>query len=201
MEVKMEHVKNLNYDSDNLDVIVKGKVTGKSISTEDKVLYQIETDEFDKFEADERCVYHDVTKPVVVKQFVADWYEEHKDNLELNLYRAIDLVPSNYRDGEFSKFEEWLVDEHTTPFQTLVNMHQFGYEVEKTKEKRYIVRIKSIMKNYNCLNFDRDQGYWVFANDAHGYAYGVYHTKKELEDAGFGGVFDNPLFEIEEVEE
>ena len=102
MEVKMEHVKNLTYDSDNLDVIVKGEVTGKSISTKGKVLYQIETDEFDIFEADEHCVYHDVTKPVVVKQFVADWYEEHKDNLEFNLYRAIDLVPSNYRDSELS---------------------------------------------------------------------------------------------------
>lgn len=67
----MKHVNNLTHNSKDLDVIVKGKITGKSISTEDKVLYKIETDEFDKFEADECCVYHDVTKPVVVKQFVA----------------------------------------------------------------------------------------------------------------------------------
>ena len=196
MEVKMKHVKNLAYNSDNLDVIVKGKVTGNRISTEDKVLYQIETDEFDKFEADERCVYHDVTKPVVVKQFVADWYENNKDNFDYNIWKYL----TYWEEQETSDFKDWITRNNNI-FQILVNMHQFGYEVEKTKEKRYIVRIKSIRENSNCLNFNRDQGYWLFADDANGYAYVVYHTKRELEDAGFGGVFYNPLFEIEEVEE
>lgn len=82
----MKHVNNLTRNSKDLDVIVKGKITGKSISTEDKVLYKIETDEFDKFEADECCVYHDVTKPVVVKQFVANWYEKHKSSLEFSIW-------------------------------------------------------------------------------------------------------------------
>ena len=68
-----------------------------------------------------------------VPSFVSDWYEENKDNLELNLYREIDLVRGNFRDGELSKFEEWLVDGHTTPFQTLVNMHQFGYVISETR--------------------------------------------------------------------
>ena len=27
------------------------------------------------------------------------------------------------------------------------------------------------------------------------------HTRKELEEAGFGEVFNSPLFEVEEVEE
>lgn len=29
----------------------------------------------------------------------------------------------------------------------------------------------------------------------------IKHTRKELEEAGFGEVFDSPLFEVEEVEE
>lgn len=29
----------------------------------------------------------------------------------------------------------------------------------------------------------------------------VFHTKRELENDGFSGVFDNPMFEVEEVEE
>lgn len=28
-----------------------------------------------------------------------------------------------------------------------------------------------------------------------------YHTEEELRKAGFGGVFGNPIFEVEEVEE
>lgn len=28
----------------------------------------------------------------------------------------------------------------------------------------------------------------------------AHHTRKELEDAGFGEVFNSPLFEVEEVE-
>lgn len=28
----------------------------------------------------------------------------------------------------------------------------------------------------------------------------LYHTRKELEEAGFGEVFDSQLFEVEEVE-
>ena len=29
----------------------------------------------------------------------------------------------------------------------------------------------------------------------------IKHTRKELEEAGFGEVFNSPLFEVEEVEE
>lgn len=68
----MKHVNNLTGNSKELDVIVKGKITGMSISTEDKVLYKIETDEFDKFEADECCVYHDVTSSQIIKGSVMD---------------------------------------------------------------------------------------------------------------------------------
>lgn len=58
----------------------------------------------------------DEPQRVQVPQFVADWYEEHKDDFETNLFRAVDLIPSDYEEGELSEFEEWLVDEHTAPF-------------------------------------------------------------------------------------
>lgn len=35
---------------------------------------------------------------VVIPQFVADWYEEHKDDFETALFRCIDHIPSVY-DG------------------------------------------------------------------------------------------------------
>ena len=74
-------------------------------------------------------------KPIV-PQFVADWYEENKDNLEFNIF---DYVYRFDQNAGFD-FKDWFDDFNTKPIQTLVNMHQFGYEVEK--EKRYLVKVK-----------------------------------------------------------
>lgn len=135
---------------------------------------------------------HEPQKPVV-PQFVADWYEYNKDDFENALFRSIDLMPSTYEEGELSEFEEWLVDEHTKPFQILVNMHQFGYEVEK--EKKYEV----ILCNGQSLKTVYRQGrdYLDFEK-----VYGDLEifTRKQLEDAGFGWAFDCPGVDIEEVE-
>ena len=137
-------------------------------------------------------------KPVV-KQFVADWYEEHKDDFEGNLFRLINRIPAMYQDGEFSEFEEWIIDSKTEPFQTLVNMHQFGYEVEK--EKRYIVKIKGIAEAYNCLNYNTVQKmYSISTTTELGGVYIIKFTRKQLEEAGFGWVFDCEGVEVEEVE-
>ena len=74
---------------------------------------------------------------VVVPQFVADWYEEHKDNLEFNIF---DYVYRFDQNAGFD-FKDWFDDFNIKPFQTLANMHQFGYEVE---EKRYWVKLKAV---------------------------------------------------------
>ena len=77
----------------------------------------------------------EIEKPVV-PQFVADWYEENKDDFEYNLYQfCIDY----YNDDLDMKMMSWFHDEHNKQIQTLVNMHQFGYEVQK--EKLYTVEI------------------------------------------------------------
>lgn len=122
---------------------------------------------------------------------MADWYEEHKDDFETNLFRAVDLIPSDYEEGDLSEFEEWLVDEHTAPFQTLVNMHQFGYEVKK--EKRYTVKMRTTNQPlfYNSLEKKLFFSLGELATQ---------FTFKQLEEAGFGWVFDCPGVEIEEVE-
>lgn len=140
-------------------------------------------------------------KPVV-PQFVADWYEANKDDFETNLFRAVDLIPSDYEDGDLSEFEEWVIDGKTEPFQTLVNMHQFGYKVEK--KKRYKVKMKGIEGDNSYLKYNKNMGHWYFGslfiynNDVDTR---TFHTRKELEKAGFGEIFNSPLFEVEEVEE
>ena len=73
----------------------------------------------------------DEPQKVKVPQFVADWYEKNKDDFEGNLFRCINTISSMYEDEELNDFENWVIEAHTEPFQILVNMHQFGYEVEK----------------------------------------------------------------------
>ena len=139
----------------------------------------------------------DEPQKVQVPQFVADWYEEHKDGFEIALFRCIDHIPSVYDEGDLNEFEEWIIDGETKPFQTLVNMHQFGYTVEK--EKRYLVKIKGVACPY--LNYDTINELWFYNQKIEGVYTKTKHTHKELEDAGFGDVFNSPLFEVEEVEE
>lgn len=129
-------------------------------------------------------------KPVV-PQFVADWYEEHKDDFETNLFNTIGLVIRDFEDGDLSAFEEWILDKHKAPFQTLVNMHQFGYEVEK--EKRYTVKMGTTKQPlfYNSL----EKRLFFSSGEL-----ATQFTFKQLEEAGFREVFNSPLFEVEEVE-
>lgn len=141
----------------------------------------------------------DEPQKIQVPQLVADWYEENKDDFETKLFRAVDLIPSVYEEGELSEFEKWLVDEHTAPFQTLVNMHQFGYTVEK--EKLYRVKIKNIHSYSSILKLDDITEEYFFGSEVQMCASSSAHTRKELEQAGFGWVFDCPGIEIEEVEE
>lgn len=190
----MEHVKNLYKDSENLDVIVKGTVTGKYMNSQDEVLYQIETPCGECFEADRCCVYHDVTKPVVVKKFVADWYEKYKHDFEYSIWEFI----RNWEDQPNNYFKDWMDYSTNKPIETLTFMHKFGYEVEK--EKRYLVKMKDIEKGFNFLNFHEEEDRWIFSSKDETTAFHSYHTKKELEEAGFGEVFNSPLFEVEEVE-
>ena len=129
----------------------------------------------------------DEPEKVKVPPFVAVWYEINKENFDENIAY---LCLNNW--GEFINDKtlfNWM--SNTDNFiQILVNMHQFGYEVEK--EKRYLVKIKAT-KHYIA----KDGIGKIFFS----LAYKESFTKKELEEAGFGWVFDCPGIEIEEVEE
>lgn len=81
---------------------------------------------------------------------------------------------------------------------TLVNMHQFGYEVEE--EARYTVRVKGVDGYGRYLNRNLDNQYWFLASDNETGSYRTKHTRKELEANGFGWVFDCPGVEVKEAE-
>lgn len=134
-------------------------------------------------------------KPVV-SQCVADWYEGHKDEFEINLYREVCRSEENYDRGSLTDFPKWLISGKTNSFSVLVNMHQFGYTVEK--EAKYEVRIKGIDYK-NCVLKNGD--YWYFGEDWVDKRIKTQSfTRKELEEAGFGWVFDCEGVEVKEVE-
>lgn len=127
-------------------------------------------------------------KPVV-PQYVADWYEEHKENIDYELWEyLVDWVNQKPSD-----FKEWLNTNYEAS-QTLVNMHQFGYEVES--EKEYVIKLKNSPQI--LLYEEKDEEYYfaehcgIFSRES--------HTRKELEDAGFGWIFSCEGIEVEEVE-
>ena len=53
----------------------------------------------------------------------------------------------------------------------------------------------------SCLIFEKINKTWLFASIYETDHQRGSHTRKQLEEAGFGDVFNSPLFEVEEVEE
>ena len=140
----------------------------------------------------------DEPQKVIIPQFVADWYEENKDDFEFNVWDWI-AFRNEPEKLENKEFNYWINDGEGNPIQTLVNMHQFGYEVEK--EKRYTIRFKNIRKETRYLKYDRVVENWYFGVEQCSKETKISHTRKELEGAGFGWVFDCEGIEVEEVTE
>nr|DAT16226.1 MAG TPA: Protein of unknown function (DUF1642) [Caudoviricetes sp.] len=123
-----------------------------------------------------------------VPQFVADWYEKHKDDFEFEVWNYMYMFDEKC-DSDFKK---WVDYSPNKPLQTLVNMHQFGYTIE---EKRYEVilcngqSLKTVYRQgEDRLDFEKVYG------DLERF------TRKQLEEANFGWVFDCPGIEVREVE-
>ncbi|HGQ5840476.1 TPA: DUF1642 domain-containing protein [Streptococcus pneumoniae] len=127
---------------------------------------------------------------VVVPQFVADWYEENKDSFEFNVWDWI-AFRDEAKKSENREFNNWINNSRENPIQTLVNMHQFGYEVEE--EKRYTVVTKATKQPlyYNAMDKKLFFSMGGLATK---------FTRKQLEEVGVGWVFDCEGIDIEEVE-
>lgn len=138
----------------------------------------------------------DEPQKVVVPQFVADWYEENKDVFEANLYRYAYNIPSVFDVAKLNEFERWFLTAGTKPFQTLVNMHQFGYEVEKEPKYRISMPKARNHKNHAQILCEKDgKIFWC----GEWYPFRTKFTRKQLEEADFGWVFDCEGIELEEV--
>lgn len=125
-------------------------------------------------------------KPVV-PQFIAEFITEQK-KLGHTLSYSIDACMSD-------RVAEWYWDNSELFATAWIN----GYDIEEVK--RYLVKMKGLRESTSYLNYDSIDAEWYFADAENGPAVGTHCTRKELESAGFGWVFDCPGIEVEEVEE
>ena len=129
----------------------------------------------------------DEPEKVKIPQFVAE-HIEHSKEIGRDLQDAMNSSLIN------KQVDQWLYTKNN--METFAQAWIFGYEVEK--EKRYLV--KMLKANFGgkiqILSFRKNSFFW--SSNWEGYK--VHHTRKELEDADFGWVFDCPGIEIEEVE-
>ena len=133
----------------------------------------------------------DEPQPVKVPPFVADVIEgarEQSPELE-------DALHYTWGNGT-KEFTEWYNKKSNRDLFARALLD--GYEVEE--EKKYYVRFKWIEDSYSYLTFIKHLHAWTLTNIKLDKKFRSEHTRKQLEDAGFGWVFDCPGIEIEEVE-
>lgn len=132
----------------------------------------------------------DESKKVTVPQFVAEWIEECKND-DFHLFGAMEGISSNQK-----KLDYWFREDDN--MELFARAWLDGYEVEK--ENKYKVKFKNIQSGTRYLKYDGVIEKWYFGINQDSSAARLCHTKKELEEAGFGEVFNSPLFEVEKVE-
>ncbi|MGT2951608.1 hypothetical protein BU202_08140 [Streptococcus cuniculi] len=129
---------------------------------------------------------------VKIPQFVAEYLEQQKQ-------RGKKLFDALFGDNN-EAIIDWLNMNNNE--EILVRAWLDGYEVEQ--EKLYKVKMVGLYKDEQVLHHSFEEDVWYFKSDFNdGLRHqrdSRYHTKNELEQAGFGGVFDNDMFEVEEVD-
>lgn len=127
-----------------------------------------------------------LNKPVI-PQFVADWIEECEEK-EKTLLNSLLYTPEGVNS--------WVGNSDNQ--ELFARAWIEGYEVEK--EKRYRVVMPNISSTGGVLTCIKHDDSWIWIDTLGTIIEGRTHTRKELEDAGFGWVFDCEGVEVEEVE-
>ena len=127
------------------------------------------------------------SQKVKVPQFVAE-YIEHSKEIGRDLQDAMNSSLIN------KQVDRWLYTKNNK--ETFARAWLDGYEVEE--EKRYVVKVKGNIKE-NMLVYGKFVERYFFTKSSSLYNVIYSHTRKELEEAGFGWVFDCPGVEVEEV--
>ena len=126
----------------------------------------------------------DEPEQVTIPQFVADFISEQK-KLGHTLSYSIDACMSD-------RVAEW----YWGNSELFARAWLDGYTID---EKLYLVKVKGHI-NENILVYGYGIKKYFFSSNIKGNRR-PHHTRKQLEEAGFGEVFNSPLFEVVEVEE
>lgn len=138
----------------------------------------------------------DEPQKVTIPQFVANWINKCKA-FEHLVGLSFALNPASWEENRLSdECIDWL--RSTSKQELFARAWLDGYTVEE--EKRYRVNVKNVRTRQGTLNRSKRSGAFIFSNPEENNLYGTKFTRKELEQAGFGWVFDCPGVEIEEVE-
>lgn len=120
---------------------------------------------------------------VTIPQFVAD-YIDFKKTYDFHIYGAMRVIEDHYD----KRVQEWFYEGN---IETFVRAWLDGYTVEK--EPKYTVKLKNTDDYLVKTNNDD----YRFYNNI--YTNRRKHTRKEIENAGFGWVFSCEGVEVEEV--
>ena len=126
---------------------------------------------------------------------MADWIEVCKEHLTTSLYTAMN---PNFMKENNQSFDFILWIKKTSNQELFARAWLDGYEVEK--EKRYLVKVVGMDSVNGYLSYNKNLDKWFFGIASESKPYRAHHTRTELEEAGFGWVFDCEGVEIEEVE-
>nr|DAS98130.1 MAG TPA: Protein of unknown function (DUF1642) [Caudoviricetes sp.] len=133
---------------------------------------------------------------VKLPQCVADWIRKCKTFKPFAVSLSFALQPSVWEANRLSnECINWLLDANNQDLFARAWLD--GYEVKE--EKRYLVKVKGMSEENTYLTF-RFGHTWMLSNFEECEEFRLHHTRKQLEEADFGWVFDCPGIEIEEVE-
>lgn len=124
---------------------------------------------------------------VEIPQCAIEVIENAKEQ-EHSLSEAMDIM------GKTMEFCHWI--DLPTNQELFARAWLEGYD-----EIRYFVRMKNIKDNNNVLKYDKASNEWEFGWVTEYASFRTRHTRKELEEAGFGEVFTSSLFEVFDIKE
>ena len=168
----------------NEKVYIEGRVVGPFADTLGSKGKQIHLISGDIVDVDDSFIIESIEpEKVKIPQFVAEYIEFKKEN-NFHVYGAMRVIEVHYD----KRVPEWFYEGNVEKFCLAWIL---GYEVEE--EKRYTVVMKST-KQPLYYNAGDKKLFFSLGGLA------TKFTRKQLEEAGFGWVFDCPGIEIEEVE-
>nr|DAS31596.1 MAG TPA: Protein of unknown function (DUF1642) [Caudoviricetes sp.] len=132
----------------------------------------------------------DEPEKITIPQFVADWIEKCKNSLIFSLKSAMNINTIMHYSEDYHKLIDWI--KVNSNQETFCHAWIFGYEIEK--EKRYTVVMKET-KQPLYYNAGDKKLFFSLGGLA------TKFTRKQLEAAGFGWVFDCDGVEVEEVDD